>query len=316
VICVSGSVFILAFGAVIGGALACSSQDPGSQPAPLFLFNERPFPFDCTGRPSQLPPGTHSWVGFSPQAPYARTRLDTLNLPRYEVPALTIAAESLNWLQIAGVNQDHWTVQFCATGEGNTIDEANGYLRKISMRRTGGLLTLENTDPHGLTGGHGNLLLSAPAEAPVTVHSDAAVEVHDMTGPVRISALGRTTILNTSGLVDASAMIVDFAGSQGSVALNASWDIDIRFTAQQFHGNLGANAQRQLHALFPPGFETPMEILVNRPRDFVCRADFCSKFKKDRDNSLCRFTYGATANVADHIGLRSKNAQVTLDISP
>jgi hypothetical protein len=306
-------VHVLALSALLIGVCSCSSQNARQKPPSFTLFDVRPFHFDCTDRPSPPPPGTRSYVTFSPQAPYARTRLDTLSLSRHEDPALTIAAESLNWLQIAGANQDHWTVQFCATGEGNTIDEANSYLQRVSMHQTGGLLTLDNTDSHGLTGGHGNLLLTAPADAPITVHSDAAVEVHDMAGPVRISALGRVTVLNTSGLVDVSANIIDFAASQGRVSLNAPWDIDIKITAQEFHGTLGANAQRQVHVIFPPGFQTPVEILVNRPKDFVCHADFCSKFKEDRLNSLFRFTYGDVANISDHIGLRSENAQVTLD---
>jgi hypothetical protein len=310
-------VCILAFGALMCGATACSSQNSRPQRPPLFLFDERPFQMSCADRPSPLPPGTRSFVTFSPQAPYARTRLETLNLPLREIPALTIAAEPVNWLQIAGANQDHWTMQFCAKGEGNTVDEAASYMQKVSMQRTGSLLTLNDSDAHGLTGGQGNLLLMAPVEAPVTVHTDAAVEVHDMAGPVRISApRGRAKILNTSGLVDASAAVVDFAGSQGSVSLNAApWDINIKLTAQQFRGRLSANAQRQVLVFFPPDFQTPVDVLVNRPKDFVCHVDFCSKFKKDRENSLYRFTYGDVANASEHITLRSENSQVTLDMA-
>jgi len=306
-------VFILAFSTLISGVIACSSQSSRPAPAPfLFIFDERPFQMDCTDRPAPLPPGPHVVLAGSP--PYARTRLDTLNLPLNEVSALTIAAESHNWVRIAGANQDHWTVQFCAEGDGNTIDEANGHLQKVSLQRTGGLLTLNNTDARGLTGGGGDLLLTAPAGAPVTVHSDAPVQVQDMAGPVRVStAQSRATILNTTGRVDAFAMIVDYSGSQGSVALNASWDVEIKLTATTFRGNLSANAQRRVQALFPPGFQTPIEVYVNRSKDFVCRADFCSKIKKDRVNFLYRFTYGDTANVSDHIGLRSENSQVTLD---
>jgi len=306
-------VLIFAFSALMFHVTACSSHNSELQPPPLFLFNERPFQMNCADRPAPLPPGTHAFLTVSPQARYARSRLETLDLMRQEVAALTLAAEPVNWIQIQGANQNRWTLNFCATGEGNTVEEANGYMHQISMERTGSLFTLNNTDARGLNGGEGTLLLDAPAEAPVTVHSDAAVEVHDMAGPVRISALGRATILNTSGLVEASAMIVDFAGSQGAVALNASWDIDIKLTAKQFRGNLNANAQRRVQGLFPPGFQTPVNVLVNRPKDFVCRADFCSKIKKDRENSLYRFSYGDIANGSDHIGLRSENAQVTLD---
>ncbi len=215
---------------------------------------------------------------------------------------------------IAGVNQDHWTLNFCAKGEGNTAEEASSYLQKVSMQRTGSLLTLNNTDARGRTGGQGTLLLDAPVDAPVTVHSDDAVEVHDIAGPVRISATwGRAKILSTSGLVNASAVIVDFAGSQGSVSLKAFMDINIKLTATHFRGNLNANAQGQVLAFFPPDFQTPVDVVVKEPKDFVCRADFCSKVKKDREGSLYRSTYGDVANATDHLKFRSENAQVTLD---
>lgn len=308
-----GPALTLACTAIISSVIACSGQNSALQPPPSFLFDKRPFQMNCLGSPAPAPPGTRAIAVFSPHAPYARTRIDSLQLPLDQVPALTIAADPINWIQIAGVHQDQWNLRFCAKGEGNTADEATGYLQKISIERTGSLLTLNNTDARGLTGGQGTLLLEAPAQAPVTIHSDAAVEVHDMAGPVRISARGRATLLDTSGLVDASAMIVDFAGSTGQVSLNAPWDINIKLTAQQFRGNLNAYAQRQVHMLLPPGFQTPIEILVNHPKDFLCRADFCSQIKKDRDNSLYRFTYGNTANGSEHIGLRSENAQVTLD---
>jgi hypothetical protein len=311
-------IFILVIGALISGASACSKQE--SRPLPQrsnYLFDERPFQISCADRPGPpLPPGRYV-VFIGPQAPYARTRLDTLNLPLNEVPALTIAAEPTTSIKIAGASQDHWTLQYCAKGEGNTADEADGYLQKVSMQQTGGLLTLNDTDSHGLTGGQGDLLLTAPAGAPVTVLGRAAVEVHDMAGPVRISAAwARAVVLNTTGRVDASSAIVDFAGSQGSVSLSAPWEINIKLTAQQFRGKLNAHALGQVHAYLPSGFQTPMVIYVSRPKDFVCHGDICSTMKLDRENSLYRFAYGDVANVPAQVSLRSENAQVTLDTTP
>jgi hypothetical protein len=310
---IQGPVFILGFSAFLGCVVSCTSQNTQPQGFPVTIFYDRPFQINCADRPSPLPPSTHGYVTFSPRTPYARTRLDTLDLPRYEVPTLTIAAEPINWIQIEGAKQDHWTIQYCAIGEGNTAEEATGYLQKISTHRTGDLLTLDNTNARGLTGGQGRLLVDAPAGAPVTVHSDAAVEVHDMTGAVRIWAQGRATILNTSGRVDVSAMAVDFAGAQGRVSLDSPGEINIKLTAQQFRGNLSANAEREVRMYSPPGFQTPVEVLVNHPKDFVCRADFCSKMKKDRVNYLFRFSYGDVANASERIDVRSRNAQVTFD---
>jgi hypothetical protein len=302
-------VFILAFSALISGVIGCSRQSPKPSPVPLFIFDERPFQMDCSDRPHPLP-----YFGSSTQAPFARTRLETLNLPLEEVPALTIA-EPMNWVEIVGANQDHWTAQYCATGEGKTVDEANNNLQRVySMQRVGGLLTLNDTDPQGQRTKQGGLLLTAPAGAPVTVHSEGAVQVHDMAGPVRVSApWGRTTILNTTGRVDAFAYIVDYAGSQGAVSLNASEDVEIKFTATKFVGHLRANAQRRVQALFPSGFQSPIRIVVNSPKDFICRADFCSKFKMDRIYSSYRFTYGDVENAAGPISLQSAKAEVVLD---
>jgi hypothetical protein len=322
---VRGLVCMLAFGALVCGVTACSSRISRSERPPLFLFEARPFErafqANCTNRPSPPPPSStgryETFTTNPPQAFYARTRLETLNFSLHEVPALTVAAEPINWLMISGVSQDHWTLNFCAKGEGDTAEEASSYLQKISMLRTGSLLTLNNTDSRFRTGGQGTLLLDAPVDAPVTVHSDAGIEVHDMAGPVRIStAWGRAKILNTSGLVNASAEIVDFAGSQGSVSLHAFMDINIKLTSTKFRGNLNASAQRQVLVFFPPAFQTPVYVLVKEPKDFVCRADFCSKIKKDRENSLYRFTYGDVANASDRITVRSMSEQVTLDTTP
>jgi len=92
--------------------------------------------------------------------------------------------------------------------------------------------------------------------------------------------------------------------------------VDIKLTATKFRGNLIGNAQRQVLVFFPPGFQTPVYVLVKEPKDFVCRADFCSKIKKDRENSLYRFTYGDVPNASDRITLRSMSEQVTLDTTP
>lgn len=269
---------------------------------------------NCSDWPAPLPPGTRAVLTFSPSARYARARLETLDLPINEVPALTIAADPYHFIQVGIAKQNLWKVQFCAKGKGDTPEEATGYQRGVTMQRLGSLFTLNGTESHGLAGGEGTLLVDAPPGAPVTVHSWGAIEVHDVGGPVRIaSTRGRATVLNTSGLVDASAQIIDYAGSKGEATLNADWELNLRLTEQQFRGHLHAYAQQKVLALFPPGFQTPFEVYVNRPDDFLCRADFCSKIKKSRDNSLYRFTYGELSNAPVPIHLRSETSLVTLD---
>lgn len=90
------------------------------------------------------------------------------------------------------------------------------------MVRAGGTVSL--TGPHLLSAaptrmGRGQLLIDAPADAAIVIHASfAAVQIRDLKGPVRVAAAhARTTILNTTGRVDAIGMVIDFAGSKGQV---------------------------------------------------------------------------------------------------
>jgi hypothetical protein len=145
--------------------------------------------------------------------------------------------------------------------------------------------------------------------------SFTAVEIRDMAGPVRVTAThARAKILDTTGQVDASAFVIDFAGSRGRVNLSAEAEINLKMTAPRFDGTLMAWAQRPLRMRVPPGFITPFQALVNRPEDFVCRADFCSKVKKEKKNGLYVFTYIGDGGAAPElVHLRSEQATIVID---
>ena len=302
----------LATSALLIALSACSKDKVNPHGGQLVATNfyERPFHFDCS--PNPTPQGASSFTTGSTQPDYARSRADTLDLPHNEIPALTVAVELMNIVEIAASPQDHWIAHYCAMGKGNTPEEADRNLRKISMERTGSLLSFNSSS----AGGYGHLLLEVPPGAPLTVHSDNPVEIHDLSGPVRVSSLGRAVVLNTTGRLDILAMAIDFAGSRGSVFLNASEEINFMITAANFQGSLAANAQHQVNAYFPAGFQTRVDVFVDRPKDFICRADFCLKVKKDREGGLYRFTYGDAKGTTDRIAIRSMDAQVTLTTIP
>jgi len=319
-------LIVLACFAVL--AVACAKDRLRSyeiEAAPGFLFWEHPFHFDCTDRyPGKpLPPGVHSYVTVNPQIPYSYTRLDTLNLPRSQLPALTLATENGAFIEVSiqGVRQDDWKVQFCARGEGNTEAEARGYLSTVSMRQTGGLVTLDGGNvgligPGGPPGGRGNLLVDAPADAPVIVDSaSGAIAVHDMDGPVRLTAPhGRITVLNTTGRVDASGGIVDFAGFSGTVSATATMEADIKITEQRFEGKVSVYAIREARVLVPKGFQTPMELMVRRAKDFICRADICEAMQQKKNGDWTVFTYaGDGGATTDHVSVQSESSTVVVD---
>jgi hypothetical protein len=188
------------------------------------------------------------------------------------------------------------------------------------MKRIGSLVVLDggsvgSIGPGGPPGGRGDFMVNAPADAPVTVHSSSgAIKVHDMDGPVRLAApRARITVLNTTGRVDATGGIVDFAGSKGTVVLTSAMETDIKLTAQRFEGKLSADAVREARVLVRKGFQTPMELVVNRPKNLICRADFCKKLQTRQENGWHFFTFAGDGSTTDHIRVTSESSTVVID---
>ena len=212
--------FVMALGALTAACATDPQRDQEQNPAMDLLyeslFADRPFHLDCTDRtPNQpVPPGGGVFIVGGSQPPYLLTRLDTLNLPRAYVPAITLVSvpEASVDISVEGVAREDWELRLCAQGTGNSEEEARNYLSKVSMNRIGSLVTLDSGGfgPIPLTGGRGHLVVEAPAIAPVTIHNTfGAIAIHDMAGAVSLSsAHARVSILNTTGNVDASAFVI------------------------------------------------------------------------------------------------------------
>jgi hypothetical protein len=294
------------------------ARDYEHEAAPEFLFEQRQMPFQCADRPQPLPPGYKGpYMTFSSPgvAPYARTRSETLDIPLVEAPSLTIASEPTSFIRISGEDRDSWDLKFCAMGEGDTEAEARQFLQRGSISRTGSLITLSGGQP-GRTGVRGDLWAQVPRDAPLTVHTIGAIEVRDLNGPLRISAVGgRATILRTTGIVQAEGEIVDFAGARGRVMLNSYSEIDIKLTGPRFLGSLSAYGQREVRILVPPGFESPIEVMVDNKKDLVCRADFCSRMKlENHAGALVYKKLSDSSDAAlDRVWFRSDHSTVVID---
>jgi hypothetical protein len=236
--------------------LSKSRREYELERAPEFLVDYEPW---CADRkPGQ--PEIDEWrpVGLvaGNQAPYLLTRLDELRLSQADVPVLTVTADPANCVAVAGSTRPDWSLRFCAQGEGDTENEARERLHERSMVRAGGTVSL--TGPHLLSAeptrmGRGQLLVDAPADAAIVIHASfAAVQIRDLKGPVRVAAAhARTTILNTTGRMDAIAMVVDFAGSKGRVTLSAEAEINMKLPTLRFDGTLLAWAQQSVRTLVP-----------------------------------------------------------------
>ena len=110
--------------------------------------------------------------------------------------------------------------------------------------------TVALTGP-GLYGGHqstAHLDVEGPVGAGIVIHAPYAyVEVRDLAGPVRVAAThARARVLDTTGPVDVTAGVVDFAGSGGAVNLSAEMEINLQLTTREFAGTLTAWAEATL----------------------------------------------------------------------
>ena len=137
-----------------------------------------------------------------------------------------------------------------------------------------------------------------------------------MAAPVRVSAThGRATILDTTGQVDATALVVDFAGTRGRVTLSAEAEINMKLPTVRFDGTLLAWAERAVRVLVPPDFVTPFRAITSRRSDFVCRTAFASRVTHEQQGELHCFTYAGDHSAAPRtvMHLRSEQATVVVD---
>lgn len=309
-------VFLFSLSSLFTSAASDSRRKYELQPAADFLFERTPFGSECADRTPNQRMGPGVRVVLSSGAAYKRTRAETLTLSRADVPALTITADPSNLVEVNGSQRTDWSLRFCAQGEGKTEGEARERQQAVSMNRIGSTVSLNGAALGHPAGTAGQLAVDAPADAPIVVHASfAAVEVRDMTGPVRVTAThGRAKILDTTGKVDANAFVVDFAGSKGEVNLSAEAEINLKLTAPRFEGTLSAWAQRPVRVLVPKGFQTPFQAIVNRPQDFACRTDFCSKVRQEKKDGLYVFTFAGDGSTPEaHVHLRSEQATVVID---
>jgi hypothetical protein len=294
-------------------------RDSDLQPAAKSLFARKPFRSDRAER--EAGPGHRRIrVYVSNQPPLCWvSRSEDLILSRCDVPSLTITADPNQSVALSGGDRSNWCLRYCASSGGKSDAQAREHLQRLSIARLGCTVSLKAPP---LTDGlqqSTSLVVDAPADAPVVVHgSFSCVSIQDMAGPVRVTAThARATILDTTGQVDATAFVMDFAGSRGRVSLTAEAEINLQMRAVRFEGDLLAWAQGPVRVLVPTGFVTPFQAMVNRPQDFVCRAGLCPEVRRDKlNNGLYVFTYaGDGATSPGRIHFRSEKATVVIDSS-
>jgi hypothetical protein len=278
-------------------------------------FRRRPQSAECFDRTAGQPrrPGVYAtWPG---QQPYLRSWSEDFKLPLSEIPALTITANT-GRISHVGAARPEWWLRFLAYGDGSSETGALDRSRQFSVIRTGSTIYLNGprVEPKRECGTQ--LEVSGPANAPITIHlSFGWLQVCDMGGPVHVSAIhGRTSILNTTGIVAATGFVVDYAGSEGTVTLSAEAEINVKFSSARFDGTMMAWSQGPLRVLVPRGFRTPFQAFVNRPRDFACRTEFRKKIRHERQGALHVFTYPGDGIAApEKVHLRSEHGTVVID---
>lgn len=287
-------------------------DDYERQPAPDFLFQRRSLRHHRHDPQS----GEATFIAGN-QPPHRAIRLEECVIRRRDAPTLTITSDPNNFIVVVAGSGPDWSLRLWAEGGGQKEAEAAQRLEQCAFGVTGSTVSLRGPNLYERRDARSELLVEAPADAGVVIHASyAAVEVRDMAGPVRIAAThARATILDTSGQVDAVAGCVDFCGSRGRVTLSAESEINLKMTRPMFDGTLVAWAQRPVRMLVPPEFTTPFEVMVRGRNNFVCRANFRSKVKQNRQGPLYVFTYGARDDdgLSSGLHLRSDEAPVVID---
>jgi hypothetical protein len=289
-------------------------KDYERQPAPEFLFERRPL----RRWPPATPEPGEACLVVGNQPAHRVTRHEERLIPRGDASILTVTSDPNNSIAVVAGRGPDWKLSFWAEGGGHTEAQADQRLQNCLLSVTGTTVSLSRHDGIQELDAHSELLVEADRDAGVVIHgSYAAAEVRDLAGPVWIAAThARATVLNTTGQVDATAGVVDFAGSCGRVTLSAEAEVNLKIAAPEFNGTILAWAQRSVRMLVPAGFNTPFKAIVGSRDDFVCRADFRSRVKQTRQGTLYVYTYNLSADGAPaRVHLRSEASTVVIDQS-
>jgi hypothetical protein len=191
----------------------------------------------------------------------------------------------------------NYSVQLCAEAGAASEADAKALLKEIKMTFDDKILSLSMPEYMQARPSSSFVEVQAPLQTPITLNSVyAGMRVIGMDGPVHISTThGRITLLDTTGDVDArvESGIIDFSGHRGHVHLEADWEINLNFTAQNFDGSLDAKAQGPVRILLPSGFTATFEAIVQRKSDFVCRADISNRVSSHKRDGKWVFRFGS-----------------------
>lgn len=286
-----------------------AQRDYEMQPAPPFLFEWKSPRTRC----DPIPRAGH-YLDVPPSTPNNVHRLDELTFAREQFPTLSLRAQS-SLVSVEGSNRSDYSVRLCAEAGAQTEAEANRLLGEIELTNDDGMLTLATPQGSAASRLQADLRIQTPAGVPVTIKGAyAALAVRGTSAPVSLTTThARITVLDTTGDVEATATefgVIDFAGSRGRVRLQAATEINIKFSHQQFDGTLEAVAGRPVRVLLPPGFASPFEAVVERARDFACRADICGQIKRSKRDGRFLFTYGSGEPL---LKFRSVSGPVVID---
>lgn len=304
------------------GLFSCASdarRKYETERAPEFLFEKRQPDSACLEKSGTSSMEVTSYLRAGRQPRSTRTRLDEFNIPRKEAPALTLAPDIYTQVRVQGGDRTDWSVHFCAVGSGQNDAESEKHLQQMSVSRVGAMVASHHANPFGSEfHSSSSVDVEAPKDAPVVVNASYSyVEVLDMASPVRVSAShARAKVVDTSGDVHAYALVVDFAGASGHVVLTAEAEVNVKVKAKRFSGTLLVTAQRTVRVLLPPDSQTSFEAIVNRSKDFVCRADICAQVKQEKKEGHYVFSFtGNDPSGQPLMRLQSEQGTIVIDTS-
>ena len=113
--------FLVSVSALFMSCASHAGREIEVQPVPEFVFERRPFQFDCADRrPGKATTNERGVrVSMGNEAPFLLTHAEKLTLWPRGVPALTITADPSHSIFIGGSGRSDWSIRFCGQGEGS-----------------------------------------------------------------------------------------------------------------------------------------------------------------------------------------------------
>ena len=238
---------------------------------------------------------------------------ETLTIPRAQAKGLVLSGSARGGVTVVGTDAGAFTITACKVAAGETGAEAAALLPKVTLRNTGGRVTVEGPDEDSWMG---FLVVTAPRDADFSIEAtNGPVSASRLSGTIAIrTENGPVTLNGLSGTltVDVVNGPVTLKQGSGDVTIRAAnGPVSVTLAGTRWEGKgLDADAKNgPLTLRLPDDYASSVRVETSNHSPLSCRAAACDRAHREDGNRSRLIEIGGSDAV---VRLTSSNGPVSI----